>query len=176
MTALRGLSQCVPFSCGTAFRQRVNQLHASILNNLQKMKIQGPISGALAFLLSPFLLRYFLAGFISTVVYVVFYFLFAHFGLSNVLSSFISYAFSIVAHYMGLAYYAFRVDIANSFQFARFVVTVGFGLAVAGLVMEQTQGTPELIQFAALMLVTAIVAIFNFFMFFLWVFARRADA
>ena len=130
----------------------------------------------MAFLLSPFPLRYVFAGFISTVVYVVFYFLFTHFGLSNILSSFISYAFSIVAQYFGLAYYAFRVEIANSFQFARFVVTVGFGLAVAGLIMEQTQGAPDLVQFAALMLVTAMVAIFNFFIFFLWVFAKRADA
>ena len=171
-----GLSQCVPISSGSVFHQRVNQFRDSILKNLPNMRLQGPISQALGVLLSPFLLRYFLAGFISTIVYVVFYFLFTHFGISNVLSSFISYALSILAHYWGLAYYAFRVEIANSFQFARFVVTVGFGLAVAGLVMEQTQGTAELVQFAALMLVTAIVAIFNFFMFFLWVFARRADA
>jgi putative flippase GtrA len=127
-----------------------------------------------ALVLQPLLIRYFLAGFVSTAAYVVLYFVLTHLGQPNGVSSYLAFGLSVVVQYLGLAHYAFRVEMADVFQLARFAVTVIFGFAVSGLVMEQTVGTSDVVQFAALMVITAIVAGFNFCMFFFWVFVRRA--
>jgi putative flippase GtrA len=117
------------------------------------------------------LVRYALAGGLTSGVYILVYNVLVHFEIVRFLSSNLAYGAALLVQYSAHGKFTFGHRETRKGVLARYLVAVGFGLLMAALVSQANTKLYTLPDTIVSLIVMVLVAISNFFFFNFWVYA-----
>jgi putative flippase GtrA len=115
--------------------------------------------------------RYALAGGLTSVVYIIVYNIFVHFGVVRFLSSNFAYVAALVVQFSAHGKFTFGHRNTKDGVFWRYIIAVGFGFLMAAAVSQANMKLYVLPDFIVSLIVMVLVAASNFIFFNFWVYA-----
>lgn len=117
------------------------------------------------------LVRYALAGGLTSGVYIVVYNTLVHFDLVRFLSSNLAYGAALLVQYSAHGKFTFGHRETRKGVLVRYLLAVGFGFVMAALISQANTKLYTLPDAIVSLIVMVLVAISNFFFFNFWVYA-----
>ncbi len=119
--------------------------------------------------------RYGMVGVAVAVIYVVLLQLFEWLAVSQPgWNSATAFVIAVLFQYIGQGTFTFRRPLNDKRQIARFTVTVTVGLAMSSFIVGSVGPALGVSTLVSSLAVAALLPIFNFIVFLLWVFVDRA--
>jgi putative flippase GtrA len=120
------------------------------------------------------LVRYGIAGSITSGVYILVYNIFVHFDVVRFLSSNLAYLAALMVQYNAHGKFTFGHRDKRKGVLWRYLVAVGFGFVMAALISQANTKLYTLPDVLVSLIVMVLVATSNFFFFNFWVYAHNA--
>ncbi len=117
------------------------------------------------------LIRYALAGGLTSGVYIVVYNILVHFDIVRFLSSNLAYGAALLVQYSAHGKFTFGHRDTRKGVLTRYLIAVGFGFVMAALFSQANTKLYTLPDTIVSLIVMVLVAISNFFFFNFWVYA-----
>jgi putative flippase GtrA len=117
------------------------------------------------------LIRYALAGGLTSGVYIVVYNILVHFEIVRFLSSNLAYGAALLVQYSAHGKFTFGHRDTRKGVLIRYLIAVGFGFIMAALFSQANTKLYALPDTIVSLIVMVLVAISNFFFFNFWVYA-----
>lgn len=117
------------------------------------------------------LVRYALAGGVTSGVYIVVYNILVHFDVVRFLSSNLAYGAALLVQYSAHGKFTFGHRETRKGVLLRYLLAVGFGFVMAALISQANTKLYTLPDTIVSLIVMVLVAISNFFFFNFWVYA-----
>jgi putative flippase GtrA len=117
------------------------------------------------------LIRYALAGGLTSGVYIVVYNILVHFEIVRFLSSNLAYGAALLVQYSAHGKFTFGHRDTRKGVLTRYLIAVGFGFMMAALFSQANTKLYTLPDTIVSLIVMVLVAISNFFFFNFWVYA-----
>jgi putative flippase GtrA len=117
------------------------------------------------------LIRYALAGGLTSGVYIVVYNILVHFEIVRFLSSNLAYGAALLVQYSAHGKFTFGHRDTRKGVLTRYLIAVGFGFIMAALFSQANTKLYTLPDTIVSLIVMVLVAISNFFFFNFWVYA-----
>ncbi|WP_417720078.1 GtrA family protein [Salipiger sp.] len=116
------------------------------------------------------LLRFGVVGIANTVIYVGGYLLLRTLGLEEIVANCLAFAAAVALQYVAHSRYTFGARVKDPAQFARFLTTIGAGLAVSTMITAHLAGIFGLSDWMAALIVTVVLPVQNYILLSLWVY------
>ena len=117
------------------------------------------------------LMRYVLAGSLTSCVYIIVYNTFVYFEVVRFLSSNLAYGAALLVQYSAHGKFTFGHRETRKGVLMRYLLAVGFGFVMAALISQANTKLYTLPDMIVSLIVMVFVAISNFFFFNFWVYA-----
>jgi putative flippase GtrA len=119
------------------------------------------------------LVRYALAGGLTSGVYILVYNILVHFDLVRFFSSNLAYGAALLVQYTAHGKFTFGHRETGKGVLTRYLVAVGFGFIMAAIISQANTKLYTLPDAIVSLIVMVLVAISNFFFFNFWVYADK---
>lgn len=119
------------------------------------------------------LLRYGVAGGLTSLVYILIYLGSVHFGLARYLASAVAYGCALLFQYFAHGLFTFGHRDMPEGRLWRYLVAVGCGFVLAASISQANSKLYTLPDLLVSIIVMCVVATTNFFFFTFWVYAEK---
>jgi putative flippase GtrA len=121
------------------------------------------------------LVRYALAGGLTSGVYILVYNILVHFDLVRFFSSNVAYGAALLVQYSAHGKFTFGHRETDKGVLTRYLVAVGFGFIMAAIISQANTKLYTLPDAIVSLIVMVLVANSNFFLFNFWVYADKKN-
>lgn len=122
------------------------------------------------------LLRYAIAGGITSATYILVYNVLVHFDILRFLSSNLAYGAALLVQYSAHGKFTFGHRDTKQGVLFRYLMAVGFGFLMAALISQANTKLYTLPDSLVSLIVMVLVAISNFFLFNFWVYRDKSSS
>lgn len=116
------------------------------------------------------IVRFAIVGVAVAAVYAILFFLFREIGLARWVSSVLAFGSAVAFQYLAQTVFTFRASLNAQGQLPRFLVTIGFGLAISTLITSIVGPALDWPEAISVLVVTVVLPVTNFLLFRLWVY------